>query len=69
MNMFGVPKYTINKAPYTGQAGVACRSDRSKPGNRKSSKQTKLETKATQDNKELTKMFTRGKSHKAFAPV
>jgi hypothetical protein len=56
------------EGPYTGQAGVAHRSDRSNPGNPKSTKQTyhapkqtKLETAATRDNKELTKMFTQAK--------
>jgi hypothetical protein len=52
---------STEKAPYTGQAGVAHRSNRFKPRNPKSTKQAyrppnwpQLETTATQDNNELT---------------
>jgi hypothetical protein len=51
-------------------------SDRSKPGNPKSTKQayrapklTKLETSATRDNTKHTEMFTQGKTHTATALV
>jgi hypothetical protein len=61
---------------YTGQACVACRSDRSKLGNPKSTKQTyrapkltKLETAATRDNRKLTKTFTRAKPNQGSTPV
>jgi hypothetical protein len=56
------------KGPYTGQVGVAQRSDRFKPGNPKSNKQAyqapnwpKFETAATRGNSELTQTFTQAK--------
>jgi hypothetical protein len=67
---------TSTEGPYTSQAGVAHRSDPSKLGNPKSTKQTywspnrpKLETAATRDNNELTQTFTRGKTHWASTLV
>jgi hypothetical protein len=67
---------TSTEGSYTGQAGVAHRSDRSKLGNPKSTKQayrapnlTKLETTTTRDNRERNQTFTRGKTHKASALV
>jgi hypothetical protein len=60
---------TSIEGSYTGQADVAHRSDWSKPGNPKSTKQTKLKTAATWDNRDLTKTFTRGKSHKGPASI
>jgi hypothetical protein len=67
---------TSTESSYTSQVSVVRRSDRSKPGSPKitnltfqAPKQTKLETIATQDNRELTKTSTRGKTHKASAPI
>jgi hypothetical protein len=67
---------TSTEGSYTGSAGVARWSDRSKPGNPKSTNMTfqapnwiKLETTATQDNRELTNTFTRAKSNWGLAPV
>jgi hypothetical protein len=67
---------TSTEGPYTSQASVAHRSDQFKPGNPKSTKQAyrapnlpKLETTATRENNELTKMFTRGKAHRASKSV
>jgi hypothetical protein len=67
---------TSIEGPYTNQAGIARRSDQSKPGNPKSTKQTyrapkqtKHETTATRDNREPTKTFTRAKLNKESVPV